>query len=319
MTILGIILSVITVCLIIGSILHATYFKNKKEAIKPYGQLVDVYDAHMHVYKMGNGEETIILLPGMGVALPSADFGPLMRQLSETYTVVTLEYFGVGFSTQTQRPRTTENYVEEIRLALENAEIEGPYILMPHSISSIYSEYYASTYPDEVQAIISLDGTSSAYIGPDMPGFVKSILGIAKAQQAVGLTSILAPLVTNKDKLLNLGYTDKEISDLLYYAGFSMNDNTLSQIANSSDFIKDTNKLAYPEHVPYFKIISKHTYETKNSQLKITPQEYQMQHLERIGEKAQYEILEGTHFIYLNQVKQISDITHAFLSQAYVN
>lgn len=315
MMVLGIILAVITVFMLIGSILHATYFEKKKEDIEPYGQMIDVYDGQMHVYKMGSGEETIILLPGMGIGLPSADFGPLMRQLSEKHTVVCIEYFGVGFSSQTKRTRTSENYVNEIRTALKSAGVEAPYILMGHSISSVYSEYYASKYPDEVQAIISLDGTSSAYIGADMPGFVKSLLGIAKFQQAIGFTSIAAPIATNKDNLLSIGYTEKEISDLLYYAGFSMNDNILDQIASTTDYIKDANKLTYPENVPYFKIISRKTYETKNSQIKITPQEYQEQHLARIGDQAEYDILDGTHFIYLNNVDRISKITDEFLSE----
>jgi pimeloyl-ACP methyl ester carboxylesterase len=241
-----------------------------------------------------------------------------MRRLSEKHTVVCIEYFGVGFSSQTQRARTSENYVDEIRTALKSAGVEAPYVLMAHSISSVYSEYYASNYPAEVQAIISLDGTSTACIGADMPGFVKSLLGVAKFQQAIGLTSIVAPLVTNKDNLLSIGYTEKEISDLLYYAGFSMNDNTLDQIASSTYYIKDANELMYPKNVPYFKIISRKTYETKNSQIKITPQEYQEQHLARIGDQAKYEILDGTHFIYLNNVDRISEITDEFLADLAV-
>jgi pimeloyl-ACP methyl ester carboxylesterase len=313
--VLGTILAVITVCMLIGAILHATYFKNKKEGIEPYGQMVDVYDGQMHVYKMGSGKETIILLPGMGIGLPSADFGPLMRRLSEKYTVVCIEYFGVGFSSQTQRARTSENYVDEIRTALKSVGVEAPYILMSHSISSVYSEYYASKYPDEVHAIISLDGTSTAYIGDDMPGLVKSLLGVAKFQQAIGFTSIAAPIATNKDNLLSIGYTEKEISDLIYYAGFSMNDNTLDQIADTTYYIRDANNLTYPGNVPYFKIISRKTYETNNSQIKITPQEYQRQHLARIGDQAKYEILDGTHFIYFDNVDRISEITDEFLSE----
>ena len=318
MMVLGIILAVITVCILIGSILHATYFENKKEEIEPYGQMIDVYDGQIHVYKMGSGKEKIILLPGMGIGLPSADFGPLMRRLSEKYTVVCIEYFGVGFSSQTQRARTSENYVDEIRTALKSAGVEAPYILMAHSISSVYSEYYASKYPDEVQAIISLDGTSTAYIGDDMPGFVKSLLGVAKFQQAIGFTSIAAPIATNKDNLLSIGYTEKEISDLIYFAGFSMNDNTLDQIASSTYNIKDASKLPYPGNVPFFKIISRKTYETKNSQIKITPQEYQEQHLARIGDQGKYDILDGTHFIYFDNVDQISEITDEFLSNIFI-
>ncbi|WP_010246713.1 alpha/beta fold hydrolase [Acetivibrio cellulolyticus] len=315
MTVFIITISVILVFVLIGTIMHATYFKSKMEQIKPYGEMLDVFNKTMHITKMGNGDKTIVLLPGMGVSLPSADFGPLMRKLSEDYTVVCVEYFGVGFSSQTQRERTCQNYVEEIRKVLFNAGIKSPYVLMPHSISSVYSEYYASTYPDEVEAIISLDGTSTAYIGDDMPGFVKSLLGVAKVQQAIGFTSLLAPIATNKTKLLSYGYTEKEISDLIIYAGFPMNDNTLAQITNSTEYIKAAHNLIYPkEKVPFFKIISKQTYETKNSQIKVTPQEYQTQHLERVGAEDNYEILDGSHFIYLNNVDKISELTRQFLN-----
>lgn len=316
MMILEIVFTVIVVCIVTGTIMHSTYYTNKKAEIKPYGEMVKVYDGQMHVYKMGSGKETIILLPGMGVALPSADFGPLMRQLSKKYTVVCVEYFGVGFSSQTKRSRTCENYVEEIRTALKNARIEPPYVFMPHSISSVYSEYYASKYPHEVQAIISLDGTSTAYIGEDMPGFVKSLLGVAKTQQDVGFTSLVAPIAANKNQLLSYGYTEKEISDLITYAGFSVNNNTLEQMANTTEFIKAANSLRYPDTVPYFKIISKQTYETKNSQIKVSPEEYQREHLARVGADKSYEIMEGSHFIYLNNVKQISEVTDEFLAKA---
>ncbi|PKM74515.1 MAG: alpha/beta hydrolase [Firmicutes bacterium HGW-Firmicutes-16] len=315
MIILGIIAAVIAVCMIIGAALHATYFKEKLEHIEPYGQLVNVHDGQMHVYSVGSGEKTIVLLPGMGVALPSAEFGPLMRRLSEEYTVVCVEYFGVGFSSETAKPRSCENYVEEIRTALNKAGFKAPYVLMPHSVSSVFSEYYAEKYPSEIDGIISLDGTSSAIEG-EMPAIVKYVLPIAKFQQAIGLTSLLGPLATNRKSLVSFGYTEKEINDMLAFSGFSMNDNVLDQMLNSTEFIKQAKEFPFPESIPYFKIISKQTYEVSNSELKklgITPQEYQEKHLERIGKQTKLEILDGTHFIYLNNADRIAEIADAFL------
>ncbi len=313
MMIFGIIVAVIAGFMLIGSILHATYFKGELQQIKPYGQLVDVEDGQMHVYSMGSGEKTIVLLPGMGVSLPSAEFGPLMRKLSEKYTVVCVEYFGVGFSSESEKPRTCENYVEETRTALNQAGFKAPYVLMPHSVSSIYGEYYAAKYPDEVEALISLDGTSSAYLGEEMPAFVKSLLQVAKFQQGIGFTSILARLTVNKAKLLSYGYTEKEINGMGTYAGFSINNNFLEQMGNMPEFIKQTMNLPFPESIPYFKVISKQTFETPNKQLKISPQEYQYKHLARIGEHAKYEILDGTHFIYLNNEERIAEIADDLL------
>ncbi len=295
--------------------MNQPYFKNRKEKIKPYGQMVDVFDGQMHVSRMGDGKHTIVCLSGLGIGLPSADFGPLMRRLSQTHTVVSVEYFGVGFSSQTKRPRTARHYVEEIQSALQNAKLNAPYVLMAHSFSSVYCEFYASTYPDEVKVIISLDGTSTAYIGADMPSFVKKLLVVAKFQQAIGLTSVLAPLVTNKGKLLRLGYSKKEVDDILSYAGFAINNNILDQISGMTDCIKETNVLPYPKRVPYLKIISRKTYETKNKQINMSPQSYQKEHLARIGEHAAYMILDGSHFIYLHQVDRISDITNGLLAE----
>jgi len=313
--IFGIIVAVIAVCMLIGASLHTTYFKGKLAEIKPYGQLVNVDDGQMHVFSTGSGEKTIVLLPGLGVALPSAEFAPLMRKLSEKYTVVCVEYFGVGFSSETSKPRTCENYIDETRTALNQAGFEAPYVLMSHSISSVYSEYYAAKYPEEVEAIISLDGTSTAYY-EEMPSIVKSVLPIAKFQQVIGVTSLFAPLVTNRKDLLTNGYSEKEINDMLTFAGFSTNDTVIEQILNSAEFIKQTMDLPFPSSVPYFKIISKQTYETPNKQLKMTPQEYQHKHLERIGEHVKYEILDGTHFIYINNVGRIAEISDDLLLKA---
>ncbi|MBW9172770.1 alpha/beta hydrolase [Clostridium estertheticum] len=315
MIILKIIVTAVAVCMLIGSILHATYFKRKLVGIKPYGQLIDVDDGQMHVYSMGNGDKIIVLLPGMGTVLPSFDFTPLMRRLSEKYTVVCVEYFGVGFSSETSKPRTCENYVEETRTALSNAGFKSPYVLMPHSISSIYSEYYAVKYPQEVEAVISLDGTSSAYY-EKMPSIVKHILKISKFQQAIGITSILALLITNKKDLISKGFTQTEINDAIVFGGFTINDTVLEQMANSSEFVKETMELPFPKSVPYFKIISQKTYETPNKHLRMTPQEYQHKHLERIGEHAKYEILDGNHFVYLNNVNRIAEITDGLLLKA---
>lgn len=124
---------------------------------------------------------------------------------------------------------------------------------------------------------------------------------------------MLAKLTTNKQKLVSYGYTDKEIDDMIVYGGFSLNDNALEQIASASEYIKDTKDQPFPKSVPYFKVISKETYETPNKQLKITPQEYQYKHLERIGEHAEYEILDGNHFIYANSTERIVEIVDSVL------
>jgi len=134
-----------------------TAFEQKKYL--PIGQLVDVDGENIHIYTKGHGENTIVLLPGLGTAAPALDFEPLINEMSKKNKVVVVEPFGYGWSDITNKERTVENIVEEIRLALQKANIKGPYILMPHSISGIYSIYYADKYPDEIKAVIGIDPT----------------------------------------------------------------------------------------------------------------------------------------------------------------
>lgn len=151
------ILIVILALLIIISIVGQVRKYLEENDVKPLGILVNVDGKKMHVYSEGHGKKTIVLMPGLGSIAPSIDFKPLINELKKDFKVVVVEPFGYGFSEETSKERSVENIVDETRMALKKAKIDGPYILMPHSISGVYAQYYASTYPNEVEAIIMLD------------------------------------------------------------------------------------------------------------------------------------------------------------------
>lgn len=77
--------------------------KIEKGKIEPYGQLVPVDGKNMNVTIHGNGEETVVLLPGYGTAAPGIDFKPLVDKLSPFYKVVVIEPFGYGLSDITEK------------------------------------------------------------------------------------------------------------------------------------------------------------------------------------------------------------------------
>ncbi len=305
MTVFAIILGIIICLNIIGFAINKIFFSNELEAVSPYGQIVEVNERKMNVYSMGDGEKTIVLLPGFGVSLPSADFGPLMGELSKEYTVVCIEYFGIGFSDLADTPRTNENYTEEIRTALSSAGFKTPYVLMPHSASGIYSEYYAAKYPDEVSAIIMLDTTSTAKTVAKNPP--KFLYGIAKWQQACGLTRISYGLMPPSQKAEN-GYTEKEISDYKLFAYHVLNDTIIDQSYRMLENIKEVNAIAFPQEIPVLKLISSQTEKKAGV-------EYQTNHLNRLGVKAESKIIDCSHFIYQTNVTDICDATSAFLEK----
>lgn len=305
MTVLAIILGVIVCLNIIGFAINKIFFADELDSVSPYGQMVEINGHKMHVYSMGNGDKTLVLLPGFGVALPSADYGPLMRELSKEYTVVCIEYFGIGFSDQTDTPRTNENYTQEIRTALSLAGFEAPYILMPHSASGVYSEYYAAKYPDEVSAIIMLDTTSTAVTGTGNPP--KFLYGIARLQQACGLTRITSGLVPPSQKAEN-GYTEKEISDYKLFTCHVLNNTIIDQSYRMLDNINEVKAIAFPGEIPVLKLIS-------SQSVKKVGAEYQTNHLNRLGANVESIMIDSSHFIYQTNVADICDAASTFLEK----
>ena len=305
-------LAIYFAAMLVAALLHATYFRNKYEQIQPYGEMIEVFDGEMHITQAGEGDTTIVLLPGLGDGLPSADFAPLIRELSKDYHVVCVDYFGVGFSTETQRERTSENYAEEIREVLHNAGIEGPYVLMPHSISGLYCEYFAYAYPEEVKAIISLDGTPSTYAQP-IPEFMRTVM--SAAYRLLEFTGAEANNLQtmNKTKMVNeYGYTEKEAEDYITYSGFVVNDDLIETTMKTDMLTNEVMALEFPKEVPCYKFISQQVYESKVGGM--TGEQAQMDHLEHIGAEDSYCILGGSHFVYQEHWDEIGRITREFLA-----
>jgi len=311
-------IAIIVLLMLAGFILQKTYYRKQLEAIKPYGTMVEVEGSKIHVYQRGEGEETIVLLSGLAVELPSADFGPLMRVLSKEYRVVVVEHFGTGFSDRTEKPRTSENYVNEMREALKQAGIQPPYILMPHSISGIYSEYYASRYPEEIRGLILLDSTPTTQFPMDLYRGSLSILKLGKFVQDIGLFRLLIKL-TADDSIINSTfsqlseeyYSQKELEDYRKYRSFSLNSTVLKQQENILNCIEEVKAFVFPKEIPVLKIIAKETLEYAE----IDGEKYQEDHLKRLGEHAQSVVLDGSHMIYYTQVEEIKRLTDDFVSK----
>jgi pimeloyl-ACP methyl ester carboxylesterase len=142
------------VVLTVGNLALTAFERNKYKAP---GNLALIEGKRVHVYSEGTGPTNVILLSGWGTACPVLDFKPLLEILSRSFRVTVVEDFGYGWSDWTSVPRTNENVVEEIRLALKESGVYPPYTLVPHSISGFYALYYANKYPDEVEAVVGLD------------------------------------------------------------------------------------------------------------------------------------------------------------------
>lgn len=121
------------------------------------GQLVDVGGYKMHIYCAGQGSPTVILDAGLGDF--SATWGLVQPEIAKTTRVCSYDRTGYGWSDPSSHPSTASGMTEELHTLLVNADIQGPYVLVGHSLGGLIVRIYTNSYPDEVVGMVLVDST----------------------------------------------------------------------------------------------------------------------------------------------------------------
>lgn len=157
------ILGLIVLFLAVVFTVHKVKSNQELELLKEKGYYnpVSVGDYSLNVAKFGNpnGKHTIVGMAGQGMGDYSVSARQMTACLEKDNLVVFVDRAGYGFSDDTNAEMTLEYIVEDYRKALKNAGINGPYILLPHSIGGAYATWWVSKYPEEIEAVAFVDGS----------------------------------------------------------------------------------------------------------------------------------------------------------------
>lgn len=118
-------------------------------------RIVTVDNVEINVKIQGKGGPTVIFENGMGSSLDAWEAIP--DSIATLCTVFSYDRAGIGKSGISASPRTIPIMVEELRTVLKNEGLTAPYVYVAHSMGSYLARYYASQYPDEIQAILLVD------------------------------------------------------------------------------------------------------------------------------------------------------------------
>ncbi|MDF2866426.1 MAG: alpha/beta hydrolase [Clostridia bacterium] len=316
MKIVGIIIIVIIVLLFVLTIVNNILTISEKEKYINVGKYVIIDGKRMNIYSKinDNKKDTIILLSGYGNSSPVLDFMPLTNELSKNYNVAIVEYFGYGWSDKTDKERTSNNIIEETRAALKQSGINPPYILMPHSISGIYSLYYANKYPDEVKAIIGID--------PSVPAqmyYVDLIKKKSKLEKLVTTTGIVRAITKInpsivQPKSLEGVYSSEDLNLIrIMYCWNNSNESLINEYNNMLKNMQETENYRFQSNIPVLFFLSKQSInvDTEIGKNWIKIHENLISNI--IYKKIT--ILNGPHHLYWTDFKQISEETYQFLNR----
>jgi len=118
----------------------------------PPGQLIDVGSYRLHLYCTGKGTPTIVL--DSGLAGPALQWALVQQEVEKVTQVCSYDRAGIGWSDVGPSPRTSQQLVTELHTLLHNANIEGPYVLVGHSLGGLNVRLFAHEYPDETAGIV---------------------------------------------------------------------------------------------------------------------------------------------------------------------
>lgn len=122
----------------------------------PPGRLVDVNGHKIHLLTAGQKGPAVVMFHGAG------DIGLIwnlvLPEVGKFSRTVAVDQAGEGWSEHGHGVHMWQQ-AYDTHTALQNAGVEGPYILVGHSLGGLITRVYANMYPDEVAGVVLVDAT----------------------------------------------------------------------------------------------------------------------------------------------------------------
>ena len=134
------------------------------ETPDPLGTLVNVGTYRVHLYCVGTGDPTVLIL-GAG---PSFAWGLIQPEVAKHTRVCAYDHSGTTWSDDGP-PDSCALRINEAHAALKQLGVKGPLILVGHSVGGLVARLYAERFPHDVAGIVFVDHAFSI----DSPSFQK--------------------------------------------------------------------------------------------------------------------------------------------------
>ncbi|WP_142954691.1 alpha/beta fold hydrolase [Bacillus cereus] len=121
-------------------------------------KFVEIMGQNIEVHIKGGGKQTVVIQTGMTCSF--YDWLPIIKKLSQHFTVVSYHRPGYGKSELGNQPRTIRQVTKELHMLLNKLAIQEPFILIGHSYGGLCAQHFAMLHEDKLQALILVDSTS---------------------------------------------------------------------------------------------------------------------------------------------------------------
>jgi pimeloyl-ACP methyl ester carboxylesterase len=122
----------------------------------PLGKLYDISGSRrLMLHHAGSGTPAVVIEAGAGAF--GLDYYTLFELCAQHTTCVLYDRAGSGWSDLVDGPRGAAEIVTDLHTALGLADVNGPYLLVGHSLGGLLVRAFTQNFPDDVIGLVLID------------------------------------------------------------------------------------------------------------------------------------------------------------------
>jgi len=139
----------------------------------PFGCLIDIGSARLHVYTIGEGTPPVVF--EAGIAATSLSWQLVQPEIAKFTQTASYDRAGLGWSGASLQPGTVWNVADELRTVMDRADISKPRILVAHSYGALVAIAYAMRHPSEIAGMVLVDPVATCEWGEPSESHLKTL------------------------------------------------------------------------------------------------------------------------------------------------
>ena len=139
----------------------------------PPGQLISVGGHRLHLWCIGEGSPTVVMISGAGT--PAVTLYPAQQRIAKVTRVCSYDRAGLGWSDPASKPMNLPDLVDDLETLLARGKVEGPLVLAPESFGGLIGTSYWARNPDRVAGAVMIDASEPELFFRATPALVPEL------------------------------------------------------------------------------------------------------------------------------------------------
>ena len=150
------ILALLLLLVLLGAVYEMLARRDAEKRFPPPGKLVDIGGRRIHLDCRGTGAPSVVFESGLGSG-GSVDWTLVHGRIAETTRACAYDRAGIMWSDPKAAPQDGAAVADDLHATLKAAGIDGPLVLVGHSIGGPYVTTYTGKYGDQVAGLVLVD------------------------------------------------------------------------------------------------------------------------------------------------------------------